>query len=136
MDKRIVFTNGCFDLIHPGHIYLFNEASKLGDILIVGINSNKSFKEYKKREALFTQEQRIEMLDALSSIDLVIPFDEPTPYELIRVIKPHILVKGGDWGLEDIIGVGIVEKVVSIPFKYNISTTKIRNKIKGIDYEV
>lgn len=130
MDLKIVFTNGCFDIIHPGHVHLFKEARKLGDLLIVGLNSNASFKKYKKREALFTQTQRINIISELKSVDLVIPFDEPTPYTLIKAIKPHILVKGGDWASDEIVGSDLVEKVVRIPFKYDISTTNIMKRIK------
>jgi len=133
--KRLVFTNGCFDIIHAGHVHYLNECKKLGDILIVGINSDNSVRRLKgKKRPILPLEFRAYVLSNLSAVDYVVPFEEDTPYNLIREIKPDILVKGGDWDIERIVGKDIVlsygGKVLTIPFKFDISTTKIVEEIK------
>lgn len=134
MDKT-VFTNGCFDIIHPGHIDLLERAKKLGTKLIVGINSDESVRQIKgKDRPLLKQEDRKAVLLALESVDEVIIFDDLTPERLIKKIKPDVLVKGGDWQTKEIIGADFVEQnggeVHSLPLKENFSTSKIVEKIQ------
>ena len=136
--KKIVFTNGCFDLLHIGHISLLEQAAKLGDILIVAINSDNSVKRIKGNERPITTEQhRARILASISEIDGVILFNEDTPYELIKFIKPDVLVKGKDYKIEDVIGKDIVEKnggsVELIDIVENVSTTAIANQITQLD---
>ena len=129
-----VFTNGCFDILHPGHIELLKQARALGDKLIVGLNSDESVRSMKGSDRPFVpQEQRAEVLRGLRYVDEVVIFDELTPENLIRKIKPDILVKGGDWGPGEIIGADIVQqsggRVVSIPLVDGLSSTAIVEKI-------
>ncbi|MBA2840771.1 rfaE bifunctional protein nucleotidyltransferase chain/domain [Methanococcus maripaludis] len=100
---KIVFTNGCFDILHKGHVKYLSEAKKFGDVLIVGINSDSSIKKIKgNKRPIIPLESRIEVLDAINSVDFVIPFEEETPLELISLIKPDIHVKGGDYTIENL----------------------------------
>ena len=133
--NRIVFTNGCFDLLHAGHVHYLTECKKLGDLLVVGINSDRSVKRLKgPKRPIIPLEQRAYILSNLCAVDYVVPFEEDTPYNLIKEIKPDLLVKGGDWDIERIVGRDIVEsyggKVLTVPFKFDISTTKIVEEIK------
>ena len=117
--KALVFTNGCFDLLHPGHVRYLEKARALGDALIVGLNSDRSVRELKgPTRPIFPEAERAEILAALESVDYVTLFDEPTPQELIASLLPHVLVKGGDWGASEIVGRKEVEaaggRVVSI----------------------
>ncbi|HUY12797.1 MAG TPA: D-glycero-beta-D-manno-heptose 1-phosphate adenylyltransferase [Terriglobia bacterium] len=128
--KRIVFTNGCFDLIHPGHAQFLAEARRLGDCLLVAVNSDRSVRAMKgPQRPLLPQAERAEILAALRAVDYVTIFDEPTPRELIARILPNILVKGSDWGETQIVGREEVEaaggKVISIPVLPGYSTTAI-----------
>lgn len=132
--EKIVFTNGCFDILHEGHINLLREARSLGTRLIVGINSDRSVRAIKGAgRPLVTQEARAAVLMALRAVDEVLIFDENTPEALIKKIKPDVLVKGGDWTAEQIVGADFVTRgggeVFSIPFRKNISTTEIIEKI-------
>lgn len=132
--KRIVFTNGCFDLLHVGHIRYLEKAKELGDILIVGINSDRSARSIKgPMRPILSEGERAEILSGLGCIDYVTIFDEETPYNLISSIIPHILVKGGDWTKETVVGKDIVEKaggeVIVLPFVEGASTTNIINTI-------
>ncbi|MET0752138.1 MAG: D-glycero-beta-D-manno-heptose 1-phosphate adenylyltransferase [Pyrinomonadaceae bacterium] len=132
--ETVVFTNGCFDIIHPGHIDLLERAKKLGTKLIVGINSDKSVRAIKGANRPFINEaDRATILKGLKSVDEVRIFDEPTPEKIIREIKPDILVKGGDWAENEIIGADFVlkngGKVFSLPLKDNFSSSKIVEKI-------
>ncbi len=132
--KKVIFTNGCFDLLHAGHVDYLEKAKTLGDILIVAINSDSSVKRIKgNKRPIISQEQRAKLVDSLKFVDFVILFEEDTPEKLIKAIKPDILVKGGDWKIEKIVGREFVEsyggKVVTISFKYSISTTKIVERI-------
>jgi len=136
-DVKIVFTNGCFDLIHRGHIEYLNKAKKLGDILIIGLNSDESVRRLKGIDRPINYEQdRAIVLDNLKSVDYVCIFGEDTPYELIKIIQPDILVKGGDWEVEDIVGSDIVlkrgGKVRSLQFIEGKSTTDIIEKIRNL----
>ncbi len=131
----VVFTNGCFDILHAGHVDYLQKARELGDILIVGLNSDRSIKQLKGvQRPVNPEEFRANVLSALECVDYVIIFDEETPENLIKEIRPDILVKGADWTEDKIIGANFVKsyggKVVRIKFSYNISTTKIIEKIK------
>ena len=132
--RRVVFTNGCFDILHVGHVRYLESARGLGDLLIVGVNSDKSVKQIKGPDRpLIGEEQRAELVAALQCVDYVSLFDAPDPLELIDLISPDILVKGADWPLEQIIGRDIVVgkggAVVRIPFVPGSSTTSIINRI-------
>ncbi len=132
--KKIVFTNGCFDILHIGHIKYLEQAKKLGDILVVGVNTDESVKRLKgDKRPINRLNERMIMLDALKSVDFVTYFDEDTPYNLIDEIRPHILVKGGDWKVEDIVGSDIVlkngGKVLSLNFEEGFATTNIIEEI-------
>ena len=134
--EKIVFTNGCFDIIHPGHIDLLARARALGTKLIVGINSDRSVRAIKGGNRPFiTQEDRKAILQSMKMVDEVIIFDEATPENLIRQIKPDILVKGGDWAEDEIIGAGLVKEnggeVFSMPLKEGFSSSLIVEKIKN-----
>lgn len=129
-----VFTNGCFDIIHPGHVDLLRRARSLGTRLIVGINSDSSVRRIKGApRPFFLQTERAEILESLEFVDEVRIFDEPTPESLIKEIKPDVLVKGGDWQIAEIIGADFVQsyggKVFSLPLKDGFSTTGIVEKI-------
>ena len=133
--KQIVFTNGCFDILHIGHVRYLQEAAALGDVMIVGLNSDASVKRLKGEERpINCQEDRAELLAALGFIDYVIMFDEDTPYELIKQIQPDVLVKGGDYQPDQVVGKDIVEakggRLALIPFVAGKSTTNVINKIK------
>jgi len=133
--EYVVFTNGCFDLLHIGHTRYLEEAKGLGDRLVVGINSDTSVRQLAKGtdRPIIPAEQRAEVLAALACVDYVTIFDEPDPLALIQALKPNILVKGGDWPTDRIVGKKFVEaqggSVRSIPLIPDISTTKIVEKI-------
>lgn len=127
--KKLVFTNGCFDLIHIGHVRYLREAKKLGDILIIGLNSDLSVRTLKPLRPIIPEHQRAEVLSSLEMVDYVVIFNEDTPYEMIKRINPDVLVKGGDWKKQDIVGADLVAKVHSLPFIEGISTTSIVEKI-------
>jgi rfaE bifunctional protein nucleotidyltransferase chain/domain len=132
--KRVVFTNGCFDLLHPGHIYTLTQAKRLGDVLVVGINSNASVKRLKgEHRPILNEEERVTILAALEAVDFVTIFAEDTPLALIRLLQPQVLVKGGDWSPEAVVGRDVVEgvggEVVLIPYQPGASTTGIIERI-------
>jgi D-beta-D-heptose 7-phosphate kinase/D-beta-D-heptose 1-phosphate adenosyltransferase len=131
--NRIVFTNGCFDLLHVGHIRYLNEAKKLGDLLFVGLNTDASVKRLKgPNRPVQNEKDRAEILSELKAVDFVCLFDEDTPYELIKIVKPHVLVKGGDWPAEKIVGSDLVlnwgGEVKSLNFVPGKSTTALIEK--------
>ena len=133
-DNKIVFTNGCFDIIHPGHVRYLNEAKSLGHILVIGLNSDNSVKKLKgTNRPIHHQKDRADVLSALYCVDVVTIFEEDTPYNLIQMIKPDILVKGGDYEIEQIVGYDLVKsyggEVTTIPFVEGHSTTSILEKI-------
>jgi D-glycero-beta-D-manno-heptose 1-phosphate adenylyltransferase len=133
-NKKVVFTNGCFDILHAGHVDYLNKAKNLGDILIVGLNTDASVKRIKgKMRPIVPQEERATIIDNLKPVDFVTFFEEDTPKELIEDLVPDILVKGEDWDLEKIVGRDVVLKhggeVRTIKFLSNQSTTKIINLI-------
>ncbi len=135
-NKSLVFTNGCFDILHKGHAAYLNQAKSLGDELIVGVNSDRSVKVLKgDSRPVNNEKDRAFLIDNLKSVDYVIIFDEDTPYNLIKEIVPDYLVKGGDWKEEDIVGWDIVKaaggKVLSLDYIDNYSTTNTLNKLKG-----
>ncbi len=132
--KKIVFTNGCFDLIHTGHTRYLAIARSFGDILVVAVNSDASVSTIKgEKRPINPQQERAEALAALESVDFVTIFSEPDPYKVISALQPDVLVKGGDWPIEEIIGRDVVEarggKVVNVPFVEGQSTTGIIERI-------
>lgn len=130
--KIIVFTNGCFDILHPGHIKILEVAKNKGDILIVGLNSDSSVKKIKgSKRPILNETARIKILKQISIIDYIILFTETTPYRIIRAIKPDILVKGEDWAKNKIVGQELVRKVCRVKMYRGYSTTKIIERIKN-----
>lgn len=132
--KRIVFTNGCFDVLHVGHVRYLREAKKMGDVLVVGLNSDASVRAIKgDKRPLVPQEERADMLAELTSVDYVTIFDEPTPLSLIEYLEPDVLVKGGDWREEEVVGGDFVKdrggRVVIVPLTEGRSTTDVIAKI-------
>ena len=133
-NKRTVFTNGCFDLLHPGHIDYLSQARQMGDVLIVGVNSDHSVRELKgPLRPILTQDERTRLLSGLDSVDYVTVFDENTPRRLITALLPDVLVKGGDWAVETIVGRQEVEaaggSVVPLPYLEGQSSTAIIERI-------
>ena len=134
--KTVVFTNGCFDLLHRGHVHVLRKAKALGDILVVAINSDGSVKAIKgPNRPVLPESDRAELVAAMEMVDYVALFDEPDPYKMIAAIRPNVLVKGGDWGPEEIVGADIVKqdggKVAVIPYLKGFSTTAIIERIRG-----
>jgi D-beta-D-heptose 7-phosphate kinase/D-beta-D-heptose 1-phosphate adenosyltransferase len=134
--RRVVFTNGCFDLLHPGHIRTLEGARALGDALVVGLNSDASVRAVKGAgRPILPQSERAELLAALECVDAVVIFDEPTPREVIAALLPDVLVKGGDWAGDEIVGREEVEaaggRVVSVPVLGGYSTTDILTRIRA-----
>lgn len=132
--QRIVFTNGCFDLLHPGHIRYLQEARKLGDKLIVALNSDRSVRELKgDSRPILREQERAEVVAALGCVDYVIIFDDVSPRAVINQVKPDILVKGGDWSVDQIIGRAEVEaaggRVLNLPYVEGCSTSEIISRI-------
>jgi rfaE bifunctional protein nucleotidyltransferase chain/domain len=135
---RIVFTNGCFDLLHSGHLSLLEAASKLGDKLVVGLNSDDSIRRLKGlSRPIRPLQERQKLLEALRVVDMVIPFEEDTPLELIRNLNPQVLVKGGDYLPTDVVGADFIKKnggeIVIVPLIPNQSTTQILKSISEKD---
>ncbi len=135
--KTIVFTNGCFDLIHVGHVRYLSEAKKKGDILVIGLNSDSSVKMIKgDKRPVTPEDQRAEVLSALFFVDYITIFDEPDPLNIIKLVKPDILVKGADWAEHEIIGSDFVKsiggKTQRIALVPSVSTTNIIGKIAGL----
>ncbi len=128
--KRVVFTNGCFDIMHLGHVRLFEKARSLGDALVVAVNSDASIRRLKgPNRPLVPQKDRAALLAALEAVDYVIIFGEDTPKELITAVRPDILVKGGDYAVDQIVGRDAVKKVIRFPFIKGRSTTDLIEKI-------
>ena len=133
---RIVFTNGVFDLLHPGHVRYLRDARALGDALIVGVNSDRSTRALAKgaNRPITPEAERAEVLDALEVVDVVVIFDETTPHDVVRALQPDVLVKGADWAEGTIVGADVVEarggRVVRITLAPGYSTTKIIEKIR------
>ncbi len=137
-DKRVVFTNGCFDLMHIGHTRYLAAAKQLGDLLVVGVNSDDSVRALNKAPGrpVVQDAQRAEVLAALESVDYVVIFSEPDPLNLITAVQPDVLVKGGDWPVDRIVGRDVVERhggvVKTIPLVPGASTTSIIQRIRSI----
>lgn len=134
--KKVVFTNGCFDLLHAGHVWLFKEAKKLGDILIVAVNSDASLRRLKgPKRPVFPLKERLEILAAIEFIDVLTVFAQDTPQKIIALLRPDVLVKGGDWPLDQVVGRREVEesggRVVLIPYIKGLSTTELIKKISS-----
>lgn len=133
--KKIVFTNGCFDILHVGHVDYLAKARRMGDVLVVGLNSDSSVKKIKGPGRPINRERdRATVLSALSAVDYISIFSEPTPEKLIKTVKPDVLVKGGDWDIKDIVGGDFVRacggKVRNIPFVKGYSTTSLIRKME------
>jgi len=132
--RRVVFTNGCFDLIHAGHVFLFKEAKKLGDVLIVAVNDDRSIRKIKgASRPIFLLAERLEILEAIEFVDYLIPFSDETPRKVISTLLPDILVKGKDWEKDKVVGRKEVEeaggKVVLVSLRKGQSTTSLLEKI-------
>ena len=132
--KKVVFTNGCFDILHVGHIRYLRKAKKMGDVLVVGLNTDRSVKVIKgAKRPIVPQKDRAELLAALEFVDYVVLFDEPDPFSLIEKVKPTILVKGADWPKDKIVGRDVVEKaggrVIRIPLVPGASSTGVIERI-------
>lgn len=136
-NKKIVFTNGCFDILHPGHVDYLSQTRDLGDFLILGLNTDSSVRQLNKapNRPINNELARAFVLAGLSSINAIVLFNEATPYELIKFLKPNILVKGNDYAKEDIVGYDVVTanggKVITVPFLEGYSTTRLIEKILG-----
>lgn len=134
--KRVVFTNGVFDILHPGHVRYLKEARSMGDVLIVGVNSDRSARAQGKApdRPIVSEAERCEVLSALACVDAVVLFDEDTPHEIIKAVQPDILVKGADWGEDAIVGRDTVEarggRVVRIRLAEGYSTTRILERVR------
>lgn len=133
--KKIVFTNGCFDILHCGHTTYLHKAAEMGDVLFVGVNSDASVKRLKgDSRPINVEHDRAEVLDSLKGVDFVVIFGEDTPLELIEEIKPDVLVKGGDYNIENIVGADFVKsiggRVITIDLVEGHSTTKLIDSIK------
>ena len=134
-NKKIVFTNGCFDIIHPGHIDYLSQARDLGDILVLGLNTDQSVRRLNKgsNRPINDERTRANVLAGLASVDLIVFFDEETPYNLIKLLQPNVLVKGKDYEVEKIIGFDILKEnggqVITIPFLDGYSTSSLIKKI-------
>ncbi len=134
LQKKVVFTNGCFDILHRGHIHIFHEAKKLGDVLFVAVNDDSSIRKIKgPTRPIFPLEERMEVLEAIMDIDYLVSFSEKTPKELISCLLPDVLVKGGDWKPEEVVGKKEVESaggiVVILPYLPHHSSTDIIRRI-------
>ncbi|MBN1570289.1 MAG: D-glycero-beta-D-manno-heptose 1-phosphate adenylyltransferase [Acidobacteria bacterium] len=130
LGRKLVFTNGCFDILHVGHVRYLNQARSLGDALAVGINSDRSVREIKgNSRPIMPESERAEVLAALACVDFVFVFDDPTPGRVIDAIVPDVLVKGADWGISEIVGRETVERaggvVLNVPLVEGSSTTEI-----------
>ncbi len=135
--KRVVFTNGCYDLLHVGHVTLLKRAKRLGDVLVVAINSDRSVQQLKgPHRPLVPEQERAQVLAALASVDLVTVFDEPTPARLITLLKPDVLVKGADWAAGRIVGEDVVRRhggrVVRVPLVGGRSTSGLIQRLKQL----
>jgi rfaE bifunctional protein nucleotidyltransferase chain/domain len=132
--KSVVFTNGCFDILHRGHVHILRQAKSLGDLLIVALNSDRSVKAIKgPRRPVLSEIDRVELIGAMEMVDYLVLFDEPDPYNLIAAIKPNVLAKGGDWSAEKVIGADVVEqaggRVALIPYLKGFSSSEIIERI-------
>jgi rfaE bifunctional protein nucleotidyltransferase chain/domain len=137
--RRVVLTNGCFDLLHPGHVRYLQQARALGEVLIVALNSDRSVQELKgPGRPILSEHERAEVISALGCVDYVTIFDSLTPREMIATLLPDVLVKGGDWSIDQIVGREEVEaaggEVVSLPFVEGYSTSDLIERIRNIGF--
>ena len=135
--KRVVLTNGCFDLLHAGHIRLLQQASALGDVLVVALNTDTSVRRLKgPGRPIIPLEQRVQVIQALDCVDYLVAFEEDTPLELLAVLRPDVLVKGGDYTSDTIVGRELVEsyggQVKTVPLFEGVSTTKVVQQIREL----
>ncbi len=133
--KEIVFTNGCFDLLHPGHVHYLEKAKAQGDVLVVALNTDTSVRKIKGRDRpVLGEEDRSEIISALGCVDFVTTFEEETPQTIIEELIPQVLIKGGDWPIDQIVGRQIVEsnggRVISVDFEREFSTSEIIDRIR------
>ncbi len=134
LGKKLVFTNGCFDILHRGHATYLRAARNLGDVLIVGLNADASVRRLKGSERpINCEDDRAYLLESLACVDYIVVFAEDTPYELLSTIKPDILVKGGDYTLENVVGREFAHEVVLIDFVAGYSTTATIHKLQSVD---
>jgi rfaE bifunctional protein nucleotidyltransferase chain/domain len=136
--KSVVFTNGCFDLLHCGHVHILRQAKAAGDLLIVGVNTDRSVQSIKgPGRPIRSEIDRSELIAAMEMVDYVVLFDEPDPTKLIAAIKPNVLAKGGDWSSDQIVGRDLVERdggrVAVIPYLQGFSTTEIIERVRNYD---
>ncbi|HTK31473.1 MAG TPA: D-glycero-beta-D-manno-heptose 1-phosphate adenylyltransferase [Candidatus Saccharimonadaceae bacterium] len=134
--QRVVFTNGVFDLLHRGHVEYLEEARALGDRLVVGVNSDASVRRLKGAERpLVPEAERVELLGALAAVDLALVFTDDTPLDLIEAVRPDVLVKGGDWAVDQIVGRAFVEsyggRVLNVPLREGLSTTALVERVRA-----
>jgi D-beta-D-heptose 7-phosphate kinase/D-beta-D-heptose 1-phosphate adenosyltransferase len=134
--KIVVFTNGCFDLLHRGHIHLLRAARALGDLLVVAVNSDRSVKMIKgPARPIISETGRLELIAALEMVNYVLLFDEPDPYHIVSILQPNIIVKGGDWSAAEVVGGDLVQRnrgqVVVVPYLKGFSTTEVIAKIRS-----
>jgi D-beta-D-heptose 7-phosphate kinase/D-beta-D-heptose 1-phosphate adenosyltransferase len=134
--RILVFTNGCFDLLHRGHVHLLRNAKALGDVLVVAINSDQSVKLIKgPKRPILSENDRLQLIASMEMVNYVLLFDEPNPCNIISILRPNILVKGGDWPADQVVGADIVQasggKVVVVPYLKGSSTTEIIAKIRS-----
>jgi len=130
--RKVVFTNGCFDILHVGHLQLLEKAKSFGDILVVGLNSDRSVRKLKgARRPILPQKDRARLLAALAMVDYVVIFDEDTPHELLSRIRPHILVKGSDYAYREIVGREVVQEVKTVPLVKGKSSSQIIAMIRS-----
>lgn len=136
LSQKIVFTNGCFDLLHHGHIDYLSKAADFGDVLVIGVNSDSSVKKLNKgaNRPIQNENDRALILSSLQFVEAIIVFEEDTPYELIKIVQPDVLVKGGDWKENEIVGADVVKAkegtVAVVPFVEGYSTTNIEKRIQ------
>jgi D-beta-D-heptose 7-phosphate kinase / D-beta-D-heptose 1-phosphate adenosyltransferase len=131
--KKVVFTNGCFDILHVGHIRLLKRAKSFGDFLIIGLNTDYSVRLGKgKDRPIIPENERAEMLAALEAVDFIVKYSHPTPHEVIKKIMPNILVKGADWKMNTIVGREFAEQTRRVKLTKGHSTTKIIQKLKSL----
>lgn len=133
---KVVFTNGCFDLLHRGHVHILRQAKAAGDLLIVALNSDRSVTMIKgPRRPVLPETDRVELIAAMEMVDYIVVFDEPDPYKLIDAIRPNVLAKGGDWKMEEVVGADIVERdggqIAVIPYLKGFSTSEIIERIRN-----
>jgi D-beta-D-heptose 7-phosphate kinase/D-beta-D-heptose 1-phosphate adenosyltransferase len=132
--KTVVFTNGCFDILHRGHVHILRQAKAAGDLLIVALNSDRSVREIKgDKRPVLAETDRVELIGALEMVDYVVVFDEAEPTRLIAAIKPNVLAKGGDWSRDKVVGAELVERnggrIAVIPYLKGYSTSEIIERI-------